>query len=337
MKHTLPSRRFSMLLPYLELIDEPQVGRVHQADVVYPPPQHRKAVETDTEGEALIYIGVYARILQDLRVYHPSAHHFYPAVAQFLGRIRAGYTHIPPPRRLGERKEARTESYLDVRAPEQFPEKSLERFLEIRKRNVFAHREALHLKELRLVRHVGCFVAEHLARHNDAVWRLTAVLYLRLHVAYLDVGCMRAQNEPRLVFDEELVLHIPRRVVFGNVQRIEVVPFILEKRAFGVRKSHPVKDRVRLANKRRNWMDVSSFAISVLHSRQYIARSEKLEADLIERIAVFHYERSPYDPHIDITVWIERYGNWRRTSIDLREKYSPLRRGVCNSAVEKSR
>jgi hypothetical protein len=37
-----------------ELIDEPQIRRVHQSYVVYSPPQHRKTVETDTKRKATI-------------------------------------------------------------------------------------------------------------------------------------------------------------------------------------------------------------------------------------------------------------------------------------------
>src|SRR3989344_7443820 len=100
------------------LSDEAEVGRVHVAHVVYSPAQTRETVEPHAECEALIFVGVHTRVLEYLRMHHARAHHFYPTVTQFFGRMLTGDAHVHLHRRLGERKEARAETDFHLRTLE---------------------------------------------------------------------------------------------------------------------------------------------------------------------------------------------------------------------------
>ena len=100
--------------PYLKLIDEAQVGGVHQADVIDAPAQHSGAIQTHAKGEAPIFVWVYPRVFEHVGVDHPRAHQLYPPVPQFFGSVRASDAHIHLYRWLGKRKEARTKTDFDI-------------------------------------------------------------------------------------------------------------------------------------------------------------------------------------------------------------------------------
>src|SRR3989344_5146820 len=169
----------------LKLIYESQIGRVHLAHVVYPPSQKRQTVEAHAKGEALVFRGVETRIFQYARMHHAGSHHLYPFIAQFLRRTVTHHAHIHLDAGFDEREIARPETYLDGGASEKFFKELLERAFEVRERDVFTDREPFYLEKFGFVRHVGRLIAEDLPRHNDAVLRHDAFLYLRFHVPQL--------------------------------------------------------------------------------------------------------------------------------------------------------
>src|SRR5665213_85889 len=209
-------------------------------------------------------------------MHHACAHHFYPAVAKFLRRVRSDQTHVDFDARFYERKVAWAKSRLDIRPLEQFSKETVERPLQVCKCYILTDRQSLYLKKFRLVRHVGGFVAEDLAGHDDSVRRLYSHFLLRLHVAQLDRRRMRTQYHVRLVFNEKSVLHIARGMVFGHIQSVEVVPFRLDQRTFGEGETHARKYLVRLTNERRYRMQVTSWhsasiaSLSSLQNRAFL-------------------------------------------------------------------
>ena len=126
----------------------------------------------------------------------------------------------------------------------------LERAFKLRERDIFADRQPFDLEKFRFVRHVGRFVAKHFARHDDAIRRIEALFHLRFHVAHLDRGRVRAQNVSRLIFDEKGILHVARGMVFGDIEGVEVVPLVLDERAFREGEAHFKKYAVCLADER---------------------------------------------------------------------------------------
>src|SRR5580704_4691354 len=81
------------------------------------------------------------------------------------------------------------------------------------------------------------FVSVHAARTNNPDgW------FLFFHYPRLNTACMRAQEPVRIFMNIKCVLHIPRRMIFGQVERCEIMPVIFYFRAFRHRKSEPPED-----------------------------------------------------------------------------------------------
>src|SRR3989344_5372879 len=77
------------------------------------------------------------------------------------------------------------------------------------------------------------------------------ILHLRLHIAHLHRRCMRTEHKSRFALYEKSVLHVARRMVFGDVQHVKVVPLAFEERPFFERKAHSLKNSVRFADEAR--------------------------------------------------------------------------------------
>ena len=80
-------------------------------------------------------------------------------------------------------------------------------------------------------------VAVHRAGRNHADWR---VRLLALHGAGLDAAGLGAQQE--VVRNVEGVLHVPGRVVLGQVQRFKVKIVVVDFRAFDDIEAHMHED-----------------------------------------------------------------------------------------------
>src|SRR3989344_8354879 len=180
-------------------------------------------------------------------MHHARAHHFYPFIFELFRDVFTYEPSINLYARFDEWEETGTESNFDLRSFENMSVKMLERAFEIRERIIFADCKSLELPELRLMRHVGRFVAKCPAGNNYAIRRLNALFHLRLHIAHLHGRGMRAEDMLWHVFDEKCVLHVARRMVFGNIQGVKIMPFVLNEWPFSEGKTHPVEDTVCLA------------------------------------------------------------------------------------------
>ena len=107
--------------------------------------------------------------------------------------------------------------------------------LEVGHRDALVDREALDLVEDRHVRGVELVGAEHPAGHGDVDGHARARACVRTCTGEV---CVRS-TRPRLGrVDEERVLHLPRRVVGVEVQRVEVEPLGLDLGALGDLPAH---------------------------------------------------------------------------------------------------
>src|SRR3989344_5953507 len=102
-----------VILSYLELVNESQVRRMHEANIVNAPLQHCKAVNTETEGKALIFLGIHAHVLQNIRVYHTGTPHLHPLVAKLLRYMFADNAHVHLNTGFSKWKETRTETHFN--------------------------------------------------------------------------------------------------------------------------------------------------------------------------------------------------------------------------------
>ena len=105
----------------------------------------------------------------------------------------------------------------------------LEGSLEVGERDPLVDRERLHLVEHGQVGRVRRLASIDAAGSDDVHRRR-----LRLHRADLHRRRLGAKQELRMPGDRHVegILHRPRRVVLGDVERLEVVPVILDLRAF---------------------------------------------------------------------------------------------------------
>src|SRR3989344_6293809 len=69
---------------------------------------------------------------------------------------------------------------------------------------------------------------------------------------------MRTKHKSRLALYEKGVLHVARRMVFGDIQHVKVVPLAFEERPFFERKAHSLKDGVCLPNEARYGMHMTA-------------------------------------------------------------------------------
>ncbi len=78
------------------------------------------------------------------------------------------------------------------------------------------------------------FVSVHTARTNNPDgW------FLFFHYPRLNTAGMCAQQPVRIFMNIKCVLHVPRRMIFGQVKCCEIMPVVFDLRTFGNRKSEP--------------------------------------------------------------------------------------------------
>src|SRR5438128_12475845 len=115
----------------LELLQEPQVGFVEQADVVDVVLQHRHPLDAETPGVAVPLGGVDASVAQHLRVHHAAPTHLEPPfVAAALASDPAAdpTRHVELEARLREGEVARTDTNFPLASVERLdhvPERAL--------------------------------------------------------------------------------------------------------------------------------------------------------------------------------------------------------------------
>ena len=196
------------------------------------------------------------------------------------------------------------------------------------------------------MRHIGRFVAEGFAGDDDAVWRLLSRLHLRLHVAELHRRGVRTEHISGGILDEERVLHVARGMVFRHVQRIEIVPLVLEKRAGCVRKTHGAEYPCRFAHEDRNRMQMplpvgrlaclrrqACFGF-LAHTKSIPCRSKPLY--LVELVLVVHDEPAAHDSHVGAAVRVDRHDELRRPDVGIDKENASTSRRVDDSVAEEN-
>src|SRR5258705_11809633 len=81
------------------------------------------------------------------------------------------------------------------------------------------------------------FVSVHAARTNNPDGRFLFFHYPRLHAAG-----MRPQEPVRIFMNIKCVLHVPRRMILGQVEGCEIMPVVFNLRAFRNGKSESSED-----------------------------------------------------------------------------------------------
>ena len=161
-------------------------------------------------------------------MHHPRAEELDPSVPAHgaAGAVAEEARHAHLRAGLDEREVRGTEADAAL-LTEQSSRHRLEGALQVREGDPFIHDERLHLVEDRQVRGVGRLATVDAPRRDDVHgWRL------RLHRSYLDRARLRAEEQFGMAGDRHVqgVLHGPRGMVLGDVQRLEVVPVVLDLR-----------------------------------------------------------------------------------------------------------
>src|SRR6202790_1713446 len=158
--------------------------------------QHRDAVDAHAPGKALIDVGIDAAGAQHVRMHHAAAENLQPVLAFAEANLAlvAPALDVDLERRLGERKERRPESHVDVIDLEERLAEFVQDPFEVAEMRALVDHEAFDLVKLRRVGGVG-IDAVGAARANNADRRL-----LCEHGAHLHRRRMRAQQHTRAVF-----------------------------------------------------------------------------------------------------------------------------------------
>ena len=204
--------------------------------------EHGEPVDAHAEGEALDLIRVEAAAAQHVGVDHAAAEDFQPvgalAEAQLAALARTLDVHFR--RRLGEGEERGAEAHRHGLDLEEGAAERFEHPFEIGDVGRAVDHEPFDLMEHRGVGLVG-IVPVGAAGHDHADRRL-----LGAHGAHLNRRSVGAQQlaPPEMVGGEkERVVHLPRRVAFGEVERGEVQLVRLDVGPFGHREAEIGEDR----------------------------------------------------------------------------------------------
>ena len=100
----------------LELLQKPHIVTPEITNVVDLVSQHQLALRSHAKGEACVTLGVVAAVLQNIRVHHAAAQDLQPVLtfAEANLALVAPALDVDLERRLGEWKERRPESHVDV-------------------------------------------------------------------------------------------------------------------------------------------------------------------------------------------------------------------------------
>src|SRR5829696_4157017 len=242
------------------LSEEAKIAVEERADLVDPVADHRNPLESEAEREALPFLGVVPDRLEHVRVDHPAAAELDPA------RVRAHAASLAIAedaadrqlgRRFGVREEVGAEARADGFVVEQALHEHLDRAEQIGERDAAIHCQTLHLMEDRRVARPRRLVAVRAPGRDDVDRRL-----VRFHRADLHGRGVGPQHHLLVVAEPHVqrVLHGARRVRGRDVERLEVVPVVLDLGAFGDAISEPGEDVLELALDLRDEMQVPADA-----------------------------------------------------------------------------
>ena len=221
------------------MLEPADIAVEERAEVIHAVFEHREAIDSAAEREALPFVGVEAACLDHFPVDHARAKDFEPAIglgaADDALALHQRVADVDLDRRFGEREVARAHPQHDVVALEERLHEGLERPFQVAERDALVDHEALDLVEHRRVRRVGVR-AVGAAGGDDADRR-----FLVQHRADLDRRRVRAEEreggllvggasglrvDPLL--EIEGVVHRPRGVRLGDVERGEIMPVGLD-------------------------------------------------------------------------------------------------------------
>ena len=139
------------------------------AQVVDPPFEHRDALETHSEGEAGVFLRIYTRCFEHVRVDHSTAENLKPArsladVAALSVADVAAYVNLCG--RFCEREVGRTHPDLGFRSEHLACEQKY-RLLEVGEGYVLIDVETFHLMENAVCTRADGLVSENPARADD--------------------------------------------------------------------------------------------------------------------------------------------------------------------------
>ncbi len=225
-----------------ELLEEAQIVVEEQAQVVDAVAQHRQALHAHAEGITGVLLGIDTDRGEHIRMHHAAAQQLQPALAPAHVHIRAG---------LDEGEVGGAEQHFRIALEEQ-REEAQQVVLEIGQADVLRHVQSLDLMEHRAV---GAIEVDAV----DAAWADDADRRLALlHGADLHRAGMGAQ-QARTVERVEGVLHRPRRMRFGNIEGLEVVPVVLDFGALHAFEAHRIEDPLDAADGARHRMQGADF------------------------------------------------------------------------------
>ena len=155
-------------------------------------------------------------------------------VARMVGTYIAGDVHLG--RRFGKGEIRRAKAYFGF-GSEHFLCEVKKHLPQIGERNILVHIQSFHLMK-EAMRPIGdSFVSVGTPGANDANRGLCL-----FHHPALDTGRMRAKDDIGAMLDEECVLHITSRMVFGEIHRREYMPIVLYLRPVGDTEAEAGKD-----------------------------------------------------------------------------------------------
>src|ERR1700682_661435 len=192
--------------------------------------QHRDAVDAHAPGKTLVDVGIDAAGAQHVRMHHAAAENLQPVLAFAEANLAlvAPALDIDLERRLGERKERRPESHVDVIHLEERLAEFVQDPFEVPEMRTLVDDEALDLVKLRRMGGVG-IDAIGAARANDPDRRPLSEHGTHLHrrgvgaQQHARAACPGLRPGVRLWIEEKRVVHFPRRMAFGKIQFGEIV------------------------------------------------------------------------------------------------------------------
>src|SRR5580700_1522813 len=192
----------------------------------------RKAVDSQAESVARDALRIVIHKPIDGRIDHARAEELDPsriftkpataAPADEAGRIDFDG-------RFGEREIARAQARFSG-GPKEFAHEILDCALEFAEGDVRINRETFYLVEHVGVGRVWIITAVDLSRHDDAYGRLLLLHRVNLHGRGVRAQQMRLRS--RWKIEIERIHHVARRVMFRDIQRLEIVIRRLDLPAF---------------------------------------------------------------------------------------------------------
>ena len=221
------------------MLQEPDVILGIKPQIVDAVLQLAYPFDTHPEGETRILFGVDAEIFQHFGMNHAAAEDLHPTgiladIATLAAADAAVDVHLGA--RLGEREIGRTEPHLHILS-EHFLDKEINGLLQIGERNMLIHIQPFRLMEETVRAGADGLVPVNAAGTNDPDGRFLCFHHPRLHAAR-----MRTQQPVGIAVNIEGILHVPRRMVLGQVEGGKIMPVVFDLGSLRYRKAQPSED-----------------------------------------------------------------------------------------------